>query len=107
VAEDGESARRDVPGDLALLDRGPPGIDGHTIARRLQQSGEIGIIFVTGADSPTAIRAGFDVGGDDYVAKPFEPAILMWRVRAILRRVGKGTRVGRSAIYSSTRRSAA
>ena len=73
---------------LVLLDAGLPGIDGWTVARRLRQSGDVPIVFVTGSDSRDDVREGFRVGGDDYVVKPFDAEELSSRVRAILRRTG-------------------
>jgi two-component system, OmpR family, response regulator len=74
---------------LALLDGGLPGLDGAEVARRLRQEGDLPIIFVTGADSPEAIRRGFRIGADDYIVKPFDPEELSWRVRAVLRRADR------------------
>ena len=75
--------------DLLLIDAGLPDIDGRSITRRIRQSSDVPIVFVTGADSPDEIRAGFRAGADDYVVKPFDPEELSWRVRAILRRSGR------------------
>ena len=74
--------------DLALVDTGLPGIDGTQVVRRLRQTGNLPIIFVTGADSPEDIRDGFRIGADDYIVKPFDAEELSWRVRAVLRRTG-------------------
>jgi two-component system, OmpR family, response regulator len=75
--------------DLALVDTVLPGIDGTQVVRRLRQTGNIPIIFVTGADSPEDIRDGFRIGADDYILKPFDSEELSWRVRAVLRRSGQ------------------
>ena len=75
--------------DLLLLDAGLPDVDGRSIARRIRQSSDVPIVFVTGADSPEEIRAGFRAGADDYVVKPFDPEELSWRVKAVLRRSGR------------------
>ena len=77
---------------LVLLDAGLPGVDGWGVARRLRQAGDVPIVFVTGSDSRADIRAGFDVGGDDYIVKPFDAEELSSRVRAILRRTGHAVR---------------
>ena len=74
--------------DLALVDSGLPGMSGSDAARRLRQEGDFPIIFVTGADSAEEIHAGFRMGADDYILKPFDPEELSWRVRAVLRRSG-------------------
>jgi two-component system OmpR family response regulator len=75
--------------DLALVDNGLPGIDGPEVVRRLRQTGNLPIIFVSGADSAEDIRGGFRIGADDYIVKPFDPEELSWRVRAVLRRSGR------------------
>ena len=74
--------------DLALLDSGLPGMTGGEVARRLRQTSDMPIIFVTAADSAEDIRTGFKLGADDYIIKPFDPEELSWRVRAVLRRTG-------------------
>jgi two-component system OmpR family response regulator len=75
--------------DVALVDGSLPGLTGPELARRIRQGGNLPIIFVTGADSADDIHAGFRLGADDYVVKPFDPEELSWRVRAVLRRSGK------------------
>jgi two-component system OmpR family response regulator len=75
--------------DLLLLDAGLPGIDGRSVARRVRESSDVPIVFVTGADSSEEIQAGFRAGADDSVVKPFDPEELSWRVRAVLRRSGR------------------
>ncbi len=75
--------------DLALIDGGLPGIDGAEVLRRLRLAGNLPIIFVTAADAADDIHAGFRLGADDYVVKPFDPEELSWRVRAVLRRSGR------------------
>ncbi len=83
-------ASRDFRPDLALLDGGLPGMDGREVARRLRAGADVGIIFVTGADTAGDIDSGFRAGGDDYVVKPFENQELLHRVRAVLRRLSPG-----------------
>ena len=74
--------------DLVLLDVGLDGITGADVARRLRQTSDVPIIFVTAADSAEDISTGFKLGADDYIVKPFDPEELSWRVRAVLRRTG-------------------
>ena len=78
-----------VKPDIALLDSGLPGMTGGEVARRLRQTSDMPIIFVTAADSAEDIRSGFKLGADDYIVKPFDPEELSWRVRAVLRRTGR------------------
>jgi two-component system, OmpR family, response regulator len=74
---------------LAVLDVRLPGMDGFTVARCLQDSHEVPVLFLTVADSLQDRLAGFSAGGDDYLTKPFEPVEFLARVRAIIRRTHK------------------
>lgn len=74
--------------DLILLDMMLPGQDGLSICRELRQSGNtVPIIFLTARGELQHKVAGLDAGADDYLAKPFEVAELLARVRANLRRI--------------------
>jgi two-component system, OmpR family, response regulator len=82
--------------DIALIDLHlGDGVNGITVARRLRAAKEIPFVFLTGAAGIDNVLAAFDVGGDDYVVKPFVMAELLVRMRAVLRRWG---RVGRSTL---------
>lgn len=79
--------------DLILLDVMLPGLDGFALARRLNSEATpnapaIPIIFLTARKDEMDRIAGFDLGADDYVTKPFSPRELVARVRAVLRRSG-------------------
>jgi two-component system KDP operon response regulator KdpE len=81
-----ELARRELP-DLVVLDVQMPGMDGFETLRELRTFSEVPVIMLTvQAEEPDRIR-GLDLGADDYVAKPFSPAELVSRARAVLRRV--------------------
>ncbi|HKN38524.1 MAG TPA: response regulator transcription factor, partial [Acidimicrobiia bacterium] len=71
------------------------GVNGITVARRLRATKDIPFVFLTAATRIEDVLAGFDVGGDDYVVKPFVMAELLVRMQAVLRRWG---RVGRSVL---------
>ena len=84
----GEALANSKPYDLLLLDITLPGVDGLTLCRGLRASGNTApIIFLTARGELAHKIAGLDAGADDYLAKPFEIAELMARVRANLRRV--------------------
>ncbi len=72
--------------DLMLLDVGLPGRDGLTFCRQVRGRWRFPIIMVSARDGSTDKALGLEVGADDYVAKPFDPAELLARVRAQLRR---------------------
>lgn len=76
--------------DLAILDiRLEAGPDGFGIARVLRGGGDVPVIFLTASDGLDARLAGFEVGADDYVIKPFSMAELLARTKALLRRCGR------------------
>lgn len=81
-----ESARS-VPADLMVLDLMMPSVDGLTVCRVLRSEGDRTPILMLTARTETSDRvAGLDAGADDYLPKPFDPAELLARVRALLRR---------------------
>lgn len=72
---------------LVLLDVMLPGIDGFEVCRRLRAAGSlVSILFLTALDSEDNLVRGFQMGGDDYVTKPFSLRPLLHRIQAILRR---------------------
>jgi DNA-binding response OmpR family regulator len=84
---DAESLALAAEYDAIVLDVMLPGADGLTVCRRLrEQEVDTPILVVTARDSVTGRIQGLDVGADDYLAKPFEFAELLARLRAIVRR---------------------
>lgn len=72
-----------LPGVL-LLDIGLPGIDGYALCRQLKDeetTRDLPVIFVSALDTLDARLAGFDAGGEDFIVKPFEPEVLLRKVR--------------------------
>lgn len=89
VAGDGEEGlrlARDLSPDLVVLDLMLPKLDGLEITRQLRAEGSLPIILLTARTTEEERIAGFDLGADDYVPKPFSPKELVSRVRAVLRR---------------------
>ncbi|MBW3665609.1 MAG: response regulator transcription factor [Actinobacteria bacterium] len=88
---DGESAleavQRERP-DLILLDLMLPQIDGLEVFRRLRTPDAPAVIMLTAKGAEVDRIVGLELGADDYVVKPFSPAEVVARVRAVLRRVG-------------------
>ncbi len=72
--------------DLVLLDVGMPKMSGFDICRQIRRMSDVPIIFVTGSGQLQDRVTGLQIGGDDYLVKPFEPAELLARVEAVLRR---------------------
>src|SRR5688500_6460548 len=84
----GEALRavRDAHFDLALLDVGLPDIGGFALCRELRQGRALPVIFLTAQGAEADRLLGFELGAEDYVAKPFSPRELVARVRVALRR---------------------
>jgi two-component system, OmpR family, response regulator len=75
------------PPQLVLLDLGLPGEDGFSIARRLREHWQCGLVIVTGRGDAVDKVVGLEVGADDYVTKPFDLRELLARIKAVLRRL--------------------
>lgn len=88
VVEDGLSAvkvAQQFNPDLILLDIMLPGIDGFEVCRIIRQSMNIPIIFLTARDDEIDRIVGLEIGGDDYITKPFQMRELLARIKARLR----------------------
>ncbi len=72
---------------LLILDVMMPEIDGWAVCREVRKTSRIPIIMLTARDQESDELLGFELGADEYISKPFSPAILMARVNALLRRV--------------------
>lgn len=72
--------------DFAVLDIGLPDMTGLDVCRRLRETSTIPVLFLTARDGEMDRILGLELGGDDYVTKPFSPREIVARVRAILRR---------------------
>jgi two-component system OmpR family response regulator len=96
-AEDAAKARaalaEETP-DLVLLDIMMPGEDGLSLCRHLSETKNIPVIFLTAKGEATDRIVGLEIGGDDYVVKPFEPRELVARIRSVLHRVSKAPSTG-------------
>ena len=78
------------PPDLAILDVKMPRMDGMELLRRLRQTSEVPVIMLTSKDEEIDEILGFNLGADDYMHKPFSQRLLIERVKAVLRRAGRG-----------------
>jgi DNA-binding response OmpR family regulator len=89
-----ETIRRHRP-DLVLLDIMMPGRDGLDLLGELRRAGDLPVIMVTAKGDEADRVIGLRLGADDYVVKPFSPAELVARVKAVLRRRGGPPRPAR------------
>ncbi len=74
--------------DLVILDVSLPDGSGYEICREIRRTSKVPVMFLTAADEETDIIMGLDIGGDDYITKPFKLAVFLSRVNALLRRSG-------------------
>jgi len=81
---------RDFNFDLIVLDFMMPGIDGIDVIRRIREESSIPIVMLTARAEENDKLMGLEIGADDYIVKPFSMKELAARIRAVLRRVGKG-----------------
>ena len=80
-----DAFRRERP-DLVVLDILMPELDGTEVCRRLRRESATPIVFLSSRDDEVDRIVGLEIGGDDYVTKPFSPRELVARVKAVLRR---------------------
>ena len=88
--------------DLAILDIKMPRMDGMELLRRLRQSTDMPVIFLTSKDEEIDELFGLKMGADDFIRKPFSQRLLVERVRAVLRRVQPRDAVPQKEPDSST-----
>ncbi|MFI2380079.1 two-component system response regulator CseB [Streptomyces sp. NPDC018964] len=80
-----EAFRTDRP-DIALLDVMVPGLDGVSLCRRIRDESTVPVIMLSARADAIDVVLGLEAGADDYVTKPFDSAVLVARIRAVLRR---------------------
>ena len=86
---DGATALRELQDkrpDMAILDIKMPRMDGMELLRRLRQTSELPVIFLTSKDDEIDELFGLKLGADDFIRKPFSQRLLIERVKAVLRR---------------------
>lgn len=72
--------------DLVILDVSLPDGSGYNLCKKIRKTSKVPIMFLTAADEETNIIMGLDIGGDDYITKPFKLAVFLSRINALLRR---------------------
>ena len=89
-AQTGETAIKIVSEeciDLAVLDVNLPDMDGFQICKEIKNIRDVPIVFLTVRDEEQDIVAGFDMGAEDYITKPFSLMVLVSKVNALMRRI--------------------
>ena len=92
-ARDGKDALARFAGerpDLIVLDIGMPEFDGLDVCREIRKSSDVPILFLSARDEEIDRVLGLEIGGDDYVTKPFSPRELVARINALSRRPALG-----------------
>jgi DNA-binding response OmpR family regulator len=91
LCKDGEIALKafqDKSFDICLLDVMMPNMDGFTLAKEIRlKNKNIPIIFITAKSLKEDKLIGYDLGADDYITKPFDEEELLWKIKAVIRRV--------------------
>jgi len=90
-AKDGEAARRlldEAIPDVLVLDVAMPKLDGFSLCRELRMRSDVPVLFLSARGDEVDRVLGLDLGGDDYVTKPFSTREVVSRVKALLRRRG-------------------
>ncbi|WP_333875702.1 response regulator transcription factor [Methylobacter sp.] len=90
LAEDGRQALQQFNAqavDLIVLDINMPEFDGLEVCRELRKTSDVPILFLSSRDDEIDRILGLEIGGDDYVTKPFSPRELVARINVILKRI--------------------
>lgn len=87
----GYCVTEEEPCDLVLMDVNLPGDSGFTLCRKLRQTSATPVIFLTARDTPEDELLAFGVGGDDFIRKPYNSAVLLARIGRILKNTCKDT----------------
>lgn len=86
--------------DVVLLDVMMPKMDGFEVVREIRKTSDIPVIMITARGEDFEKIMGLDIGADDYIVKPFSPAEVMARVRAVLRRLSKEIIIDKNMIIN-------
>ncbi len=103
LCNDGEKALKAFHNnqyDLCLLDIMMPNLDGFSVAELIRESNtSIPIIFITAKSLKEDKLKGYNIGADDYITKPFDEEELLWKIKALIRRIpGHGSNQGSEII---------
>ncbi|ALG14682.1 two-component system response regulator CseB [Kibdelosporangium phytohabitans] len=96
VAEDGITGLerfRSLAPDVALLDLMLPGMNGVSLCRQIREESPTPVIMMSARADPIDVVLGLEAGADDYVTKPFDSTVLVARIRAVVRRMGRAEAV--------------
>jgi two-component system OmpR family response regulator len=100
-------AFRRGPLDLIILDIGMPEMDGLEVCRQIRKTSDVPILFLSARDEEIDRVLGLEIGGDDYVTKPFSARELVARVNVILKRARSGSKMPEAMSHGRLRLDAA
>ncbi|MBA3681361.1 MAG: response regulator transcription factor [Bacteroidetes bacterium] len=104
LCKDGELALKAFQNgqfDLCLLDVMMPKLDGFTLAKEMKvKDKKIPVIFITARSLKEDKLKGYDLGADDYITKPFDEEELLWKIKALIRRIPENKTETKAAIIS-------
>jgi two-component system catabolic regulation response regulator CreB len=98
TGEEALARARDSAPALVILDVGLPDASGFEIFKRLRETSDVPVVFLTARSDEIDRVVGLELGADDYIAKPFSPRELVARVRSILRRSQRTTAAASPAV---------
>jgi len=98
VSRGNEALEHAAQVDFVVLDVGLPDIDGFEVCRRIRQTSAVPILFLTSRGDEINRVVGLEIGGDDYMVKPFSPRELVARIKAIHRRHQPAVTVDAAAV---------
>ena len=84
--------------DLIILDVNLPGGSGYELCKYIRTKSDVPLIFLTALDEEVNVVLGFEIGGDDYITKPFRVKELISRIRAIIRRNSRNTGISKRLV---------
>jgi DNA-binding response OmpR family regulator len=87
--------------DLCLLDVMMPELDGFSLAKEIRKkNAQIPIVFITAKSLKADKLKGYNLGADDYISKPFDEEELLWKIKALIRRIPPNTSEAKTAIIT-------
>lgn len=86
-AEEGMDFWQSTPPDMWILDIMLPGMDGYDFCKKIRSKSEVPIIIISAKDEEVDKILGLELGGDDYLTKPFSPGELVARIKRLFKRV--------------------
>jgi DNA-binding response OmpR family regulator len=81
---------RDDPPSVVITDVMLPGLDGVSLCRRVREDSAVPVLMISARTDPVDVVSGLEAGADDYITKPYDGAVLVARIRAIMRRADMG-----------------